>query len=106
MEFEIGDADYNVLGSLENNVGSVEKDQSKEVLIPMDEEAAKESLVLTKITLKKVPLKTQRRKIWSMVTKKFIPKINNRQVCRLFTKNSDLSFGRERIQLQVIFEGN
>ena len=47
MEFEIGDADYNVVGSLDNNVGSVEKDQSKKVLIPMDKEAVKESLVFT-----------------------------------------------------------
>ena len=47
MEFEIGDADYNVVGSLENNVGSVEKDQSKEVLISMDEEAVKKSIVFT-----------------------------------------------------------
>ena len=47
MEFEIGDADYNVVGSLENNEGGVEKYQNKEVLIPMDEEAVKESLVFT-----------------------------------------------------------
>ena len=52
-----------------------------EVLIPMDEEAVKESLAftteikvtknkgITKITFKKMPLKPQTRKIWSNVTK-------------------------------------
>ena len=47
MEFEIGDTDYNVVGSLDNNEGSVENDQDMEVLIPMDEEAVKESLAFT-----------------------------------------------------------
>ena len=40
-DFEFGYADYNVVGSLENNEGGVEKYQNKEVLIPMDEEAVK-----------------------------------------------------------------
>ena len=52
-----------------------------EVLIPMDEEAVKESLAftteikvtknkaITKITFKKMPLKPQSRKIWSKATK-------------------------------------
>ena len=43
----IGDADYNGVGSLDNNEGGVEKYQDKEVLIPMDEEAVKESHVFT-----------------------------------------------------------
>ena len=68
MEFEIGDADYNVVWSLDNNnEGTVEKDQDKEVL--------------TKITFKKMPLKPQWRKMWSKVTKKLIPKMNNQQFC-------------------------
>ena len=46
-EFEIRDADYKVVGSLDTNKGSVEKYQDMEVLIPMDEEAVKESLVFT-----------------------------------------------------------
>ena len=46
MEFEIGEADDNVVGSLDNNEGSVEKDQDMEVfmLIPMDEEAVKDNI--------------------------------------------------------------
>ena len=44
---EIVDVDYNVVGSLDNHEGSVEKYQDNEVLIPMDEEAVKESLVFT-----------------------------------------------------------
>ena len=43
----IGDADYNGVGSLDNNEEGVEKYQGKEVLIPMDEEAVKESHVFT-----------------------------------------------------------
>ena len=44
---KIVDVDYNVVGSLDNHEGSVEKYQDNEVLIPMDEEAVKESLVFT-----------------------------------------------------------
>ena len=51
MEFEIGDADYNVvgMGSLDSNALRVEKDQdkAKEVLIPMDEESVTENIVFT-----------------------------------------------------------
>ena len=45
---DIGDVDYNnVVGSLDNHEGSVEKYQDNEVLIPMDEEAVKENIVFT-----------------------------------------------------------
>ena len=42
---EIGDVD--LVGSLDNHEGSVEKYQDNKMLIPMDEEAVKESLVFT-----------------------------------------------------------
>ena len=72
------------IGSLDNNALSVEKDQdkAKEVLIPMDEEAVTENIVFT--TFEKIPMKT--RKIWSKVTKKLVPMINNLQFCRSFRR--------------------
>ena len=46
---EIVDVDYNVVGSLDNHEGSVEKYQDNEVLIPMDEEAVKERPIILPI---------------------------------------------------------
>ena len=70
------------------------------MLIPLDEEAAKESLVFTteiKVTkakkegnnqdnIKKSAIENSDEEDMEEVTKKFIPKINNRQFCRLFRR--------------------